>query len=44
VRFFHGDEATWAMVAGIGVVAHGGLALVRLDRQARGGRSAVLET
>ncbi len=46
VRNSFGDEATWAMFAGIGVVAAvlGGLALVGLDRRARGGRSAVLET
>jgi MFS family permease len=44
VRNSFGDEATWAMFAGIGVVAAvlGGLALVGIDR-ARGGRSAVLE-
>ncbi len=46
VRNSFGDEATWAMFAAIGVVAAvlGGLALVGLDRRARGGRSAVLET
>lgn len=45
VRNSFGDEATWAMFAGIGVVAAvlGGLALVGLDRRAQGGRSAVLE-
>jgi MFS family permease len=45
VRNSFGDEATWAMFAGIGVVAAvlGGIALVGLDR-ARGSRSAVLET
>jgi MFS family permease len=45
VRNSFGDEAAWAMFAGIGVVAAvlGGLALVGLDRRARGGRSAVLE-
>lgn len=44
VRNSFGDEATWAMFAGIGVVAAvlGGLALVGLDRRARRGRSAVL--
>ena len=45
VRNSFGDEATWAMFAGIGVLAAvlGGLALVGLDRRARRGRSAVLE-
>jgi len=45
MRNSFGDEATWAMFAGIGVVAAvlGGLALVGLDRRAQGGRSAVLE-
>jgi hypothetical protein len=45
MRNSFGDEATWAMFAGIGVVAAvlGGIALVGLDR-ARGSRSAVLET
>jgi predicted MFS family arabinose efflux permease len=44
VRNSFGDEATWAMFAGIGVVAAvlGGLALVGLDRRARRGPSAVL--
>jgi hypothetical protein len=39
-----GDEATWAMFAGIGVIAAvlGGLALVGLDRRARRDPSAVL--
>ena len=46
MRNSFGDEATWALFAGIGVVAAvlGGLALVGLDRRARRGRSAVLET
>jgi MFS family permease len=46
MRNSFGDEATWAMFAGIGVVAAvlGGLALVGLDRPAQRGRSAVLET
>jgi MFS family permease len=46
VRNSFGDEATWAMFAGIGVVAAalGGLALVGLDRRAQRGPSAVLET
>lgn len=46
MRNSFGDEATWAMFAGIGVVAAvlGGLALLGLDRRARGGSSAVLET
>ena len=46
MRNSFGDEATWALFAGIGVVAAvlGGLALVGLDRRAQGGRSAVLET
>jgi predicted MFS family arabinose efflux permease len=45
VRNSFGDEATWAMFAGIGVVAAilGGLALVGLDRRARQEPSAVLE-
>jgi MFS family permease len=45
VRNSFGDEATWAMFAGIGVLAAvlGGLALVGLDRRARRARSAVLE-
>jgi MFS family permease len=45
VRNSFGDDATWAMFAGIGVVAAvlGGLALVGLDRHARRGSSAVLE-
>ena len=44
MRNSFGDEATWAMFAGIGVVAAvlGGLALVGLDRRARRGPSAVL--
>jgi MFS family permease len=46
MRNSFGDEATWAMFAGIGVVAAvlGGLALVGLDRRSRGEPSAVLET
>ena len=46
VRNSFGDEATWALFAVIGVVAAvlGGLALAGLDRRARGGPSAVLET
>jgi dipeptide/tripeptide permease len=46
VRNSFGDEATWAMFAGIGVLAAvlGGLAMVGLDRRARSGSSAVLET
>ena len=46
VRNSFGDETTWAMFAGIGVLAAvlGGLALVGLDRRARRGPSAVLET
>ena len=46
MRNSFGDEATWVIFAGIGVVAAvlGGLALVGLDRRAQGGRSAVLET
>jgi MFS family permease len=46
MRNSFGDEATWAMFAGIGVLAAvlGGLALVGLDRRERGARSAVLET
>ena len=46
MRNSFGDEATWAMFAGIGVVAAvlGGLALLGLDRRARRGSSAVLET
>ena len=46
MRNSFGDEATWALFAGIGVVAAvlGGLALVGLDRRARGGSSALLET
>ena len=45
VRNSFGDEATWAMFAGIGVIAAvlGGLALAGLDRPARRGPSAVLE-
>jgi MFS family permease len=45
MRNSFGDEATWAMFAGIGIVAAvlGGLALVGLERRARDGRSAVLE-
>ncbi len=45
MRNSFGDEATWAMFAGIGVVAAvlGGLALVGLDRRARREPSAVLE-
>jgi MFS family permease len=45
MRNSFGDEATWAMFAGIGVIAAvlGGLALVGLDRPARRGPSAVLE-
>jgi MFS family permease len=45
VRNSFGDEVTWAMFAGIGVLAAvlGGLALVGLDRRARRTRSAVLE-
>ena len=44
VRNSFGDEATWAMFAGIGVIAAvlGGLALVGLDRRVRRGPSAVL--
>jgi MFS family permease len=44
VRNSFGDEATWAMFAGIGVIAAvlGGLALVGLGRRARRGPSAVL--
>ncbi|MCZ7587460.1 MAG: MFS transporter [Gaiella sp.] len=46
VRNSFGDETTWAMFAAIGVVAAvlGGLALAGLDRRARRGTSAVLET
>jgi MFS family permease len=46
MRNSFGDEATWALFAVIGVVAAvlGGLALAGLDRRARGGSSAVLET
>ena len=46
MRNSFGDEATWAMFAVIGVVAAvlGGLALAGLDRQARRGTSAVLES
>ena len=46
MRNSFGDEATWAMFAGIGVVAAilGGLALLGLDRRAGRGSSAVLET
>jgi predicted MFS family arabinose efflux permease len=45
VRNSFGDEATWAMFAGIGVVAAvlGGLALAGLGRGARRERSALLE-
>ena len=45
VRNSFGDEVTWAMFAGIGVLAAvlGGLALAGLDRRARRARSAVLE-
>ncbi len=45
MRNSFGDEATWAMFAGIGVLAAvlGGLALVGLDRRARREPSAVLE-
>jgi ABC-type transporter Mla subunit MlaD len=45
MRNSFGDEATWAMFAGIGIVAAvlGGLALVGLERRARDGRTAVLE-
>ena len=44
MRNSFGDEATWAMFAGIGVIAAvlGGLALVGLDRRARRDPSAVL--
>jgi dipeptide/tripeptide permease len=46
VRNSFGDETTWAMFAGIGVLAAvlGGLALVGLDRRGRREPSAVLET
>jgi len=46
MRNSFGDEATWALFAGIGVVAAvlGGLALAGLDRRARRGSSALLET
>jgi MFS family permease len=45
MRNSFGDEATWAMFAGIGVIAAvlGGLALVGLDRRAPSKPSAVLE-
>jgi hypothetical protein len=45
MRNSFGDEATWTMFAGIGVIAAvlGGLALVGLDRRSRRGASAVLE-
>jgi dipeptide/tripeptide permease len=45
MRNSFGDEATWAMFAGIGVIAAvlGGLALAGLDRRARREPSAVLE-
>jgi len=45
MRNSFGDEATWAMFAGIGVLAAvlGGLALVGLDRRSGRGTSAVLE-
>lgn len=46
VRNSFGDEATWGMFAGIGVVAAvlGGLALAGLGRRAQRERSALLET
>jgi hypothetical protein len=46
MRNSFGDEATWALFAGIGVVAavFGGLAPAGLDRRARGEPSAVLES
>jgi hypothetical protein len=45
VRNSFGDEATWGMFAGIGVVAAvlGGLALAGLGRRAQRERSALLE-